>query len=239
MRAIILAAGRGSRMKELTDNNPKCLLEIKGISLLQSQINSLKAAGIREIAIVTGYKNHMISEYGLTEFHNKRWEETQMFFSLSKANDWLTNFNCIISYSDIFYESEVISKLIQDKNNLAITYDVNWLKLWSKRFKNPIDDAESFNFNSFGFLTEIGNKVNDVKDIKGQYMGLIKTTPTGWGNLIKIYKSLDIHQQENIQITNILGKLIDLKKNYIKVIPINSKWGEVDTINDLRIYNES
>ena len=126
MRAIILAAGRGSRMKELTNEKPKSLLKIKGISLLQKQINVFRQNGINEIAIVTGYKSEALGKFNLYEFHNKRWSETQMFFSLCCADSWLKNFSCIVSYSDIFYEPEAINLLIHDKNKIALTYDKNW-----------------------------------------------------------------------------------------------------------------
>ena len=60
MKAIILAAGRGSRMKELTEEIPKCLLEVEDKALLDRQIESLRGAGIDEIAIVTGYKRELL-----------------------------------------------------------------------------------------------------------------------------------------------------------------------------------
>ena len=62
IRAIILAAGRGSRMKKLTSEIPKCLTKIKGKSLLEMQIKNFKRAGISDIAIVTGYKNHLLQK---------------------------------------------------------------------------------------------------------------------------------------------------------------------------------
>ena len=238
MKAIILAAGRGSRMKELTIDKPKCLLKVKGIPLLERQLYSLKKAGIKDIAIVTGYKNDMLSKYGLKEFHNERWHETQMFFSLTKAESWLNNFSCIISYSDIFFDSDIVSNLIKDKSDLAISYDKDWLSLWSKRFERPLDDAESFRVNNMDFLTEIGQKVNNIKDISGQYMGLIKTTPTGWKKLEDIFRLLDHDNQEKIHFTKILNYAITNHNDFIKVIPVTSSWGEVDTKNDLDLYNQ-
>lgn len=238
MKAIILAAGRGSRMQELTKNSPKCLLKIRGKSLLERQIYSLKKAGIYDIAIVTGYKNKMLADYGLKEFHNSRWDQTQMFYSLTKAQSWLKIYPCIISYSDIFYDSEIVNELKIDKNELAISYDENWYSLWSQRFKNPLEDAESFKKNKDNFLIEIGQKVYDKSDIEGQYMGLIKLTPNGWKKLEYIYQSLDINSQENIHFTKILNYAVANYENLIKVIPVNSNWGEVDTKDDLFLYNK-
>ena len=87
MKAIILAAGRGSRMKDLTDERPKCLVELRGKPLLEWQLEALREAGINEIAIVTGYKRELLVNRGLTEFHNPRWAETQMVSSLACAEE--------------------------------------------------------------------------------------------------------------------------------------------------------
>ena len=61
MKAIILAAGRGSRMKKLTNDKPKCLVKLHGKPLLEWQLESMRKSGISEIAIVTGYKHEMLS----------------------------------------------------------------------------------------------------------------------------------------------------------------------------------
>ena len=70
MKAIILAAGRGSRMKKLTDERPKCLVKLRGKTLLDLQLDALKSAGISQIAIVTGYKRKLLANRGLQEFYN-------------------------------------------------------------------------------------------------------------------------------------------------------------------------
>lgn len=102
MKAIILAAGRGSRMKGLTDDRPKCLVELEGKPLLDRQIQALGEAGCDEIAIVTGYRRDQLMNRGLVEFSNERWSETNMVSSLACAEDWLQSSPCIVSYSDIF-----------------------------------------------------------------------------------------------------------------------------------------
>ena len=74
MIAVILAAGMAKRLRPLTDNTPKCLLDVNGRSLLERSMDALKGAGIQEFVIVTGYLNHMIenfvkSHYGDSIFH--------------------------------------------------------------------------------------------------------------------------------------------------------------------------
>ena len=100
MKAIILAAGRGSRMKKLTEDKPKCLIKLNGETLLDSQLRVLSNAGIEEIAIVTGYKRELLTNRGTLEFHNARWAKTNMVSSLTCAKEWLEKEPCIVSYSD-------------------------------------------------------------------------------------------------------------------------------------------
>ena len=89
MKAIILAAGRGSRMKNMTDDRPKCMVELRGKPLLEWQLTALHEAGISEIAIVTGYKRELLANRAPMEFHNPRWAETNMVSSLACAQEWL------------------------------------------------------------------------------------------------------------------------------------------------------
>jgi choline kinase len=158
MKAIILAAGRGSRLQGLTDQKPKCLVELDGRPLLEHQLEALQRAGIREIGIVTGYRREALSGRGLTEFHNPRWDQSNMVSSLACANDWLLEAPVIVSYSDIFYEPSAVSSLMETPAELAITFDPNWLALWSKRFADPLEDAETFRLQPNGQLAEIGKK---------------------------------------------------------------------------------
>jgi len=158
MRATILAAGRGSRMKNLTESIPKCLLHFRDQSLLSWQLNSLHASGIKNIAIVTGYKRELLNHFDLVEFFNPRWTETNMVTSLFCAREWLLAEPCVVSYSDIFYLPEAIRILSQSPASLAITYDPQWLKLWKARFEDPLEDAESFKLRAPNILVEIGKK---------------------------------------------------------------------------------
>ena len=69
MKAIILAAGLGSRMKNLTENHPKCLVKVKGRTLLNWQLDALGTAGISQIGVVTGYRRESLADQGLSLIH--------------------------------------------------------------------------------------------------------------------------------------------------------------------------
>jgi len=239
MRAIILAAGRGSRMQSLTDDKPKCLVELHDKSLLDWQLEALRSAGITDIAVVTGYKREMIADRGLVEFYNERWAETQMVTSLATADEWLTSEPCIVSYSDIFYKSKAVTSLMAADANLAVTYDPNWLELWESRFGDPLVDAESFRITSDGSLTEIGNKPLSVAEVQGQYMGLLRITPSAWNEILHIRTKMSLLECDNMHMTGTLQKIIEENRMEIAAIPYVGEWGEVDSGEDLYLYENS
>jgi len=236
VKAIILAAGRGSRMKSLTDERPKCLVELRGKPLLEWQLESLRAAGISDIAVVTGYKRELLAGRGLSEFHNPRWAETNMVSSLACAESWLQGEPCIVSYSDIFYSPVAVQSLINCEATLAVTYDPNWLQLWTERFGDPLLDAETFRLSATNTLAEIGNKPQSVDDVQGQYMGLLRFTPEGWAEVVRLRAELSPQQRDSMHMTNTLQRVIDAGRVPIEAVAYTGEWGEVDSSEDLSVY---
>jgi choline kinase len=236
MKAIILAAGRGSRMKGLTDERPKCLVEVRGQPLLARQRDALQKAGISEIGIVTGYRSELLDGFGFVAFHNPRWAETNMVTSLGYARAWLEHEPCIISYSDIFYGAEAPAALMASAADVAVTYDPDWLALWRKRFEDPLVDAETFRMAPDGTLTEIGKKPTSVEEVQGQYMGLLRITPDGWREVTRIRADMQPDVRDKMHMTGTLQKVIEAGRVPIAAIPYRGAWGEVDSAEDLAAY---
>ena len=237
MKAIILAAGRGRRMKNLTEERPKCLVELHGKPLLDYQLDALRGAGITDIAIVTGYKNEMLSGYDLFKFHNSRWAETNMVSSLACAEEWLHAGPCIVSYSDIIYNSSAIVSLMKSAAALTVAYDPNWLRLWEKRFADPLIDAETFRIDTEGKILEIGGKPKTLNEIQGQYMGLLQFRPQGWAAMQKIRQAMSPLMRDNLDMTRTIQLMIE-DDFYINGLPICEKWGEVDSFDDLKALDD-
>ena len=237
MRGIILAAGRGSRMKHLTSERPKCMVKLQGKPLIEWQLEALRAAGINDIAIVTGYRHELLSSYKLTKFHNARWTETNMVASLACADKWLRSEPAIVSYSDIFYESSAVTSLINCSAPLAITYDPNWLSIWEKRFEDPLSDAETFSLNSSNQIIEIGNKPKTAEEVQGQYMGLLRITPEGWRQLVTVLENFSENKRGGISMTMVLQNAIKHSKVKVTGVPYLGEWGEIDSQSDLEIFH--
>jgi choline kinase len=220
-------------MQGLTDDRPKCLVEIHGKSLLQMQLEAIRAAGITQIALVTGYRREMLKRDQLVDFCNDRWFETNMVSSLVCANEWLESSPCIVSYSDIFYKPSAVQTLVSCSDNLAVTFDPNWLQLWNRRFSDPLSDAETFRISSDSMLVEIGGKPKSVEEVEGQYMGLLRFTPAGWAEIKRIRSGLSVESQDRMHMTGTLQMVIDAGNVPIRAIAYTEGWGEIDSANDL------
>lgn len=238
MKAVILAAGRGRRMGNLTANRPKCLIELQGKPLIEWQLSSIREAGINEIAIITGYRKEMLSSYSLEEFYNPHWFETNMVASLECAASWLREGPCIVSYSDIFYKSQAVSSLINCASSLAVTYDPNWLSIWRRRFVDPLTDAETFLINEANQITNIGEIPKTIEEVQGQYMGLLKITPDSWSHITDFLEHCSKLERASMSMTKMLQHLIQKVNVPLFGIPYEEEWGEVDSKSDLVLYEK-
>ncbi len=232
MRAIILAAGRGKRIGDLTERQPKGMLNLHGKPFVEWQMHALRQTGITEMAIVKGYRGDIFS-YPVAYFNNPRWEKTNMLSTLLCAQEWLSQDTCIVSYSDIIYTQEAVQKLASSQGDIAITFDANWLKLWEQRFDDPLSDAEIFKYEK-DTLIEVGGKAEGLHEIQGQYMGLLKFTVRGWKKTKEFLSQLSDDIIDKMDMTTLL-KLM-LKNNFeIFVTAISTPWCEVDNMNDYEL----
>jgi len=236
MRALILAAGRGSRMGQLGDGRPKCLVDLNGNPLIERQIAALRRGGMDEIGVVRGYRADMIDFPDITYFANERWAETNMVMSLVAAASWLRSGPVIVSYADIFYLGELVRGLSGAPGNLVISYDRAWRRLWTRRFPDPLADAETFQIDAAGQLLEIGGKTTRIEDIEGQYMGLLKFTPPAWSAVETLLGTLEAPVRDRLDATGLLRRLLAGKNLPIATFGTDGQWGEIDNPEDVALY---
>ena len=248
MKAIILAAGEGKRLRPLTNNTPKCLVNLFGKSLLQWQIETFRSCQIDDISVVTGYHSELINLPGLKIFQNKKFETTNMVESLFCASQELSE-QTIVSYGDIIFEKKVLDKLIQSKADFSVIVDKNWKRYWEIRFDNPLNDAESLKIDTDDNITSIGQKTQKIDEIEGQYIGLMKFQNAGLEKIKKFYEKIKSQSTNN---SNPLNPLISFQQSFmtdflqglindgckLKAVEIENGWLELDTINDYNKYTE-
>jgi len=248
IKAIILSAGEGKRLRPLTDKKPKSMVKLFNKSLLDWQIKKFNDLQIFDISVVKGYKSETISIKNINYFYNFKFSKTNMVETLFCAKDKLEG-NIIISYGDIIYEKNVLEKLIKDESDISVIVDKNWEYYWKMRFKNPLEDAESLVLDENNFIKNIGQPVKEIKEIQGQYIGLIKFQNKGTEILNKFYKKMKNKAKngknplnssipfEKSYMTDLLQGMIN-EGNKVKAIPIKNGWLELDSMKDYNLYNE-
>jgi L-glutamine-phosphate cytidylyltransferase len=222
-------------MGQFGDEQPKCLVEFGGKPLIERQVAALRGGGAQAVGVVRGYRAEMIELPDLTYFQNERWAETNMVMSLTTAAEWLKAGPVIVSYADIFYRHKLVRELAATSGDLVITYDRAWRSLWSRRFVNPLADAETFRADASGRLIEIGNKTSSIDEIGGQYMGLLKFTPHGWKDVEALLATLDAQTRDRLDMTGLLQRLLR-RHVAIETIGTDGQWGEIDNPSDLALY---
>jgi L-glutamine-phosphate cytidylyltransferase len=233
-RAIILAAGRGSRMGVLTSEQPKCFARLHGRRLLDWQLTALRGAGLSRMAIVRGYLRECFDE-PVEYFENPNWPRSNMVRTLLAADAWLCAEDCIVSYSDIVYTAATVTALVETPGELAIAYDPHWSELWSQRFSEPLTDAESFRLDANGYLATIGERCQSIAEIEGQYMGLLKFTPASWARVRQVLDGMAAAAVDKLDMTSLLRLGVQAGWQ-ISVSAVRGPWGEVDEPGDLALY---
>jgi choline kinase len=243
-RAVFLAAGQGTRLRPLTNDKPKCLVELAGKSLLSRQIEVLDAAGITDIQIATSYREDQIRSLGYSTAYNPDYEHTNMVESLFSARPFLERCGDLtIAYGDIVYRPENLAALLACEDEIALMIDLQRPSLWSLRLDNPLDDAGTLVMDSRGFVTELGKKPKDYENIQGQYTGLIKIRGDRVTHFIAFFDALDREQFyngkyfDNMYVTSFLQPLIDAGWN-ARAVTVQIGWLEIDSVDDLQRYEE-
>ena len=248
LKVIILAAGQGERLRPLTKNIPKCMVDFFGKSILERQIDIFQKLGIDDISVVTGYCEQKINIKNIKKLKNKNFMTTNMVESLFIAEAKL-NDSVIVSYGDIIFEPKIIKNLIDSRHDISIVIDKNWKDLWSVRFDNPLEDAESLRLDKNELILELGQKVENINHIQGQFIGLMKFQNDGIFNIINFYKKMKLIANTSINplnpslpfeksyMTDFLQGLI--KNNHkLNAITINNGWLEIDTLKDYNLYQK-
>ncbi len=241
MKAFIIAAGLGSRLRPYTKNLPKCLVKIGNKTILDSQLEVYRSLNIKNINIIVGFKKNKFKNKEVNYIYNKNFKKNNILESLFCASKKI-NKKCIISYSDIIFKKSIVSKLMKSRSDVSILVDTNWKKIYRGRTDHPITQAEKISFNKNLILKEAGKNLEE-KNTKGEFIGMLKLSKKG-SKLFKLYykkakldfKKKSFYNAKNFKqayLTDFFNYLIN-KKIKIKCILIKNKWMEIDTTQDYK-----
>lgn len=244
MRAIILAAGQGTRLRPHTDDRPKCMVSYQDKAIIDHILETMNACSVTDITIVTGYKSKVLENYladrKITFCHNNAFATTNMVSSLFCAENRMDD-DLLVSYSDIIYSQQILKALIDSRSDFSVVIDKLWRNLWEIRMEDPLTDAETLILDQEGNIRELGQKPKGYHQIEGQYLGLIKISKTILPAVRHFYHSLDQNSLydgkdfHNMYMTSFIQLIID-HLHPVRAVPINGNWLEIDSTDDLNRY---
>ena len=236
MKAVIIAAGYGTRLGNLTKKIPKSLIDVNGKSILKRQMELLQSNGVTEIIIVTGPNHEKFLEKKLELVKDNFYENHEQLGSLMEARNFF-NDELLILFSDVLFDNQVISKIINSENNFNIAVDSDWRKKYIGRTEHPISQADLVLIKN-NLVFKIMKNLTPLNNFKiSEFIGIIKLSQKASKKFLNHYTNLEKSENKTEIIkkwylTNMLQDLID-NNNIINPVEIDGNWCEIDTVQDL------
>jgi len=217
MKAIILAAGKGTRLYPITLNKPKGLLEIGDETILDRLIRQFREAGINDIVVVVGYQKEKLKEHfgrSVRYLEYDGYDETNNLHTLWSVRDEL-NDDVIITFADLILHSDIVNKVIEIQNDIVMTVDTSQVLDGTMR-------------------VEVGNskllsiKTTTVENASGNFIGLAKFNKLGCEKLVNEMSKL-IKSNFDDYYTLAIDKIVRRGED-VAYCDINGiLWREIDT----------
>jgi choline kinase len=234
IKAIILAAGVGSRIRPLTDNCPKSLLKINGKTILEMMLSHIQACGINEVVFVLGYLQDQIKDYVKTHFPdlvvhfitNEKYEVTNTGYSLMLTKDFVQDSTFIKFDADVVFDINILKILIASEYDNCLCIDKN-INLDAEEIKVIIKDDNR--------VVKASKTVNPV-DAIGESIGIEKisgeTACTLFNELELMMKDEQYHQE---YYEAAYERLIEKDVPFHALDISGLKWTEIDTQEDFML----
>ena len=241
MRAIIIAAGMGSRLEHHTTERPKCMVEVNGRSILSYQLEALRMHGVDDIHVVRGYLSERLVVDGATYWENADYRNNNILLSLFCAEPAMDQ-AFVTSYSDIVYTSEVVERLMASDADISLVVDRHWLDAYDGREDHPPEQAELTKVDG-GRVVAVGKHVAPQDEPLGEFIGLARFTARGAARLREVFHAVrGSHGDEDpfqaaakfrkAYLTDLFEEMIDRGID-VGFVPIDGGWREIDTVEDL------
>ena len=178
MQPIIIGAGRGRRLGSMTDEQPKCYVQVAQRRIIDWTLDAFISAGLRTPVFIGGYQIDRIAadHTHLTFCHNRNWQQNNILESLMHAEQHMHN-GFVCAYSDILFRHTVVSDALQHPGDIVLCVDTHWRDRYAHRSEHPEEDAEKVQADG-DRVTRIGRDICSV-DAQGEYIGVARCTPKG------------------------------------------------------------
>ena len=240
IKAIIVAAGHDKRIEPLNEDIPKCLLDVKGKTILERQIENIRSCGIKDIVIIKGYKQELIDFPDVKYYINPDFENTGIVSSLFFAREEM-NSDFIFLYSDIIFDKKLLEKLLKNNADVCLVADLDWKERYNERVKRSTGEVELIKVTE-DRINKIGKNINP-KTAHGEFIGLAIFSKKGadilkkcYKNALKQYKNKKFHDAPSVDkayFTDMIQEIID-NDFQINHLDVYGDWIEIDTFEDYR-----
>jgi len=250
--AVILAAGSSQGLAPLTEERPKAMLDIKGKTILERQIDVLNACGVKDIVVVRGHKKEAVNLPNVRYYDNDDHATTDEVHSLFRAGKELTG-PFVLLYGDILFERGHLEKLLKSPADVSIVVDRAGVEEGRPKDSRGVpdlvtlSDAQEQGFRFVGADTphnvaRLGRGLA-TKDAQGEFIGMAMLSSKGARTLTDAYHQLKetalsgpFHEAESFRrakLTDLLQELID-RGATVQAIDVYKGWLEIDTFEDYR-----
>ena len=248
---IIAAAGFEKSLLPLIQEKPKCLLDIKGKSILERQVGTLNECNIKEIVLIRGYKKETITIPNIRYYDNDRYEETGDLFSFFCAENEMKG-RCLLLYGDIIFDTPLLQKLLKSPADMSLVVDLAWhdhrahlrnLQLRPDLVQLGSPPGKSYRYVDPGEgnrIVKIGRDLSH-EDAHGEFIGLAMFSEQGIKAFKAVYKDVNqnarskgFHESgllEHASLTDLIQELID-RGHDVQCVPTYKGWMEVDSFED-------
>jgi choline kinase len=231
IRGIVLCAGRGGRLRPFTDDTPKCLLSFGGKTILERCLDGLRAAGVGDIILVTGYHRELIERFveergttGITFVVNEAYARTNTAVSLNLALKRMTS-DVVVVNGDVLFDPSILADLVALPVSYGAAVDADI----------SLDGEEVKVIVRGGRIVQIGKDLNP-KDSLGEAIGLYKIGGAAIADLIRIYDDLE----SKGEVQHFFEKGFDLlngngsgdERSFGVFLTRGRPWVEIDTLED-------
>jgi phosphoenolpyruvate phosphomutase len=235
-RAIILAASRGKQLGEMTADRPKCMVTVAGVPILAHIVNTYRSAGIRDVAVIRGYKKEAVDIQGVTYYDAEESLPAGQVHALASALPALEG-RCLISHGDVLFKKYIPQELMEVDADFAVAVDANWQQSRNhNRFADYVTCSEENSQQSLCHTVRLVDVSDNLPaaNIHGEWMGFLKVSEAGARVLQQLLADLmrDPAALQSMSMAGLLRALLAAGKE-IRVIYTTGNWLDIDTVDDL------
>jgi phosphoenolpyruvate phosphomutase len=236
--AIVLAASRGIELGALTEDRPKCMVDVRGQPLLRRLVETFNGGGVRDITVVRGYRKEMVNLPTIRTIDNDSYQTTGEAATLACAADQIRG-ECLVAYGDILFRQYILDQVLETEGDIVLVVD----SAWADRDPDPSsrlrDLVECSAASQIGYLEDGPVSVKQIgadlptEAIHGEWIGLALLRDAGSTALCDSLKAMQGDGTlDSASLIDLFNRAISDGVN-VRALYVPGHWLDVDNADDL------